>query len=218
MNVLPVANLPYSSTPVAHLTLISDAKARTKRFAICSADGSPVYYRRFFDCEFNGEQSSSEIEAARLAVWLASTVKKIVGADVMRLTLKVDAKWLTWANEVANGGKRGGKARALGNFAQKMNVVLDVVHIRGTSNPADQYTIATGSKKWQDNDWNALVSKTGQTRSQTPKIVSCHMGPKRRKSLAIGGGAFGGGSLLANQDLEDIQEIKDGLKKLGTVS
>jgi hypothetical protein len=157
MNILSVANSPRSLI-VANLTLISDAKARTKRFAICSGDGKPVWYGRFLDCEFNGEQSSSEMAVAKKAVWLASKIKLMIGSPVIRLTLKVDAQWLTWANEVANGGRRGGKARALGEYAQKMNVILNVVHIRGTSNPADQYTVGSGLKKWQGNNWNALVT------------------------------------------------------------
>lgn len=159
MNILSAVNVTDSFT-AANLTLISDAKARTKRFAICSGDGKPLWYGRFFDCEFNGEQSSSEMAVAKKAVWLASKIKGMIGADVIRLTLKVDAQWLTWANEVANGGKRGGKARALGEYALEKNVILNVVHIRGTANPADQYTVAGGLKNWQDNDWNTIVNQT----------------------------------------------------------
>lgn len=216
MNILSVVNLPRR-TIFADLTLISDAKARTKRFAICDGEGRPVYYRRFLDCEFNGEQSSSEMAAAQKAVWLAAKVKNIIGADVIQLTLKVDAQWLTWANEVAIGGKRGGKARALGHFAQKMNVVLCVEHIRGTTNPADQYTVASGSKKWQDNDWNALV-KTGQIRSQPSELSSSDKSCKRRKAQVVKSGTFGPIDFLADPDLEDIQEVRDSLKKLEAFS
>lgn len=146
----------------ASLILFADAKARTQRFAICNAKGEPVWYGRFFDDDrdFNGEQSSGEMAAAKKAVWFASKIKDTIGAEAIRLTLKIDAEWLTWANEVGSptdDGKRGGKARSLGEMAQRFGVVLTVEHIAGVSNPADQYTVAHGFKKWQDNDLTALV-------------------------------------------------------------
>lgn len=143
----------------ASLILFADAKARTSRFAICNAKGEPVWYGRFFgdDRDFNGEQSSGEMAAAKKAVWFASKIKDTIGAEAIRLTLKIDAEWLTWANEVRSGGTSGGKARPLGEMAQRLGVVLTVEHIAGVSNPADQYTVASGFKKWQDNDLTALV-------------------------------------------------------------
>lgn len=131
------------------ITLYSDAKASRDRFAICDAGGRPLWYGKFFDSDrdYNGEQSSGEMAAAKKAVWLASNIPHGEGTEI-HLTLKVDAEWLTWANNVAAGEKGGGKARALGLYAQKLGVVLDVVHIPGATNPADKYTVCPGFKKY----------------------------------------------------------------------
>ena len=138
---------------VSHeLVLFSDAKARTGRFAICDADGQPVWYGRFFDDDrdFNGEQSSGEMAAAKKAAWLASRVAAGVNGSV-HLTLRVDAKWLTWANCRAAGDyKTGGKARSLSEAAERLGVVLTVEHVAGAANPADKWTTASGYQRWQD--------------------------------------------------------------------
>ena len=150
----------------ASLIFFCDAKARTDRFAICNAKGEPIWFGKFFDDDrdYDGEQSSGEMAAAKKAVWLASKVKAMIGAEAIRLTLNIDAEWLCWANEVGkpnDDGKRGGKARALGELARKLGIVLTVEHIPGVDNPADQYTVATGFKKWQDNDLRALAVTNG---------------------------------------------------------
>jgi hypothetical protein len=138
------------------VTFYSDAKASAERFAICDRGGSPVWYGRFFDDDrdFDGEQSSGEMAAAKKAVWLASKVAQAVGG-VVRLTLKVDAEWLTWAN--GTDPRRGGGARDLRCAAQRLGVVLEVEHIAGTSNPADEYTTGHGFARWQDTDLAGLV-------------------------------------------------------------
>lgn len=143
----------------ASLTLYTDAKARTDRFAICDRKGEPVWFGKFFDNDrdYDGEQSSGEMAAAKKAVWLASKVKETIGASAISLTLKVDAEWLCWANEVATGGKAGGKARPLGEMAQRYGIVLTVEHVPGVDNPADRYTVTTGFQKWQDTDLRGLI-------------------------------------------------------------
>jgi hypothetical protein len=153
----------------AYLTLYADAKARTKRFAICSGKENPVWYGTFFGWEYDGEQSSGEMAAAKKAVWLASKVKEIVGADITQLTLKVDAEWLTWANQVTKGKAGGGKARALGEYAQQVNVVLNVVQVPGAENPADQYTVTSGFKKWRDNKWSVIVARATESHNYENK-------------------------------------------------
>lgn len=130
------------------ITLFSDAKASHERFAICNANGDPVWHGRFFDDDrdFDGEQSSGELAAAKKAVWLASKVAERHGTTVL-LDLRVDAEWLTWAN--ATDG-RGGKAQELARAAARLGVALEVHHIPGALNPADRWTVAKGFKKWQD--------------------------------------------------------------------
>jgi len=145
------------------LTLYSDANASHSRFAICDRDGKPLWYGRFFDNdrEFDGEQSSGEMAAAKKAVWLAGKIKEAIGADSLRLTLMVDAEWLCWANEALKpdwNGKTGGKAKFLAFAAKKAGVDLDVQHVRGVDNPADPWTTAAGFKKWSDNDLAALAA------------------------------------------------------------
>ena len=152
----------------ASLTLITDAKARTDRFAVCDRNGNPVWFGKFFedDRDYNGEQSSGEMAAAKKAVWLASKVKDALGAAAIRLTLKVDAEWLCYANAVAGNpmdNKTGGKARPLGELAQRYGIVLNIQHISGVSNPADKYTVCSGFKKWQDADLLALVDPAPTT-------------------------------------------------------
>jgi hypothetical protein len=51
----------------------------------------------------------------------------------------------------------GGRARALGDLAIRSGVVLTVEQIAGGKNPADQYTISAGFKKWQDTDLTTLI-------------------------------------------------------------
>jgi len=145
------------------LTMFSDAKARTDRFAICDAAGAPLWFGKFFDRDkdYAGEQSSGELAAATKAVWLASKIKEHVGADTIGLTLKVDAEWLTYANGVALGEESEGKARALGAAARRLGVLLTVEWVSGSKNPADKYTISRGFKSWKDNDLKALVVEPG---------------------------------------------------------
>jgi hypothetical protein len=139
------------------LTLFSDAKAKNDRFGITDKDGNPVWYGKFFDSDldYNGEQSSGEMAAAKKAVWLASQVAKAVGGTV-KLKLMVDAEWLTWANSTDG---RGGKAKRLKETADKLCVILSVEHIPGKTNPADYYTVCTGFQSYKEVDLASLVER-----------------------------------------------------------
>ena len=144
------------------VTLYSDAKASKNRFGITDGSGSPVWYGLFFDNDrdYNGEQSSGEMAAAKKAVWLAGQIKEKIGAGAIRLRLMVDAEWLTYANRVGapdDNGKGGGKARVLGELARRSGVVLNVEWISGARNPADAYTICSGFRRWQENDLAGLA-------------------------------------------------------------
>ena len=145
----------------AFITLFSDAKASKDRFAICRHDGLPVWYGRFFDSDrdYNGEQSSGEMAAAKKAVWLASKVKEHFGLTEVNLTLKVDAQWLRYANWVAAEVKGGGKARTLGLAAIRLGVRLTVEWIPGKKNPADEYTVCKGYLSWKDIDLESLIDQ-----------------------------------------------------------
>ncbi len=101
----------------------------------------------FYDKDYNGEQSSGELAAAKKAVWLASKVAERLGG-VVELELRVDAEWLCWANNLEDN--RGGKARLLAQAAQLHGVALDVTHILGRDNPADKWTTANGYLPWRD--------------------------------------------------------------------
>jgi hypothetical protein len=57
---------------------------------------------------------------------------------------RVDAQWLSWAT--ATDG-RGGKAKSLKRYADKLGVVLNVSWVCGAENPADRYTTCDGYQK-----------------------------------------------------------------------
>jgi hypothetical protein len=135
-----------------HLTLITDAKARTRRFGICHADGTPAWHGRFFDDDrdFDGEQSSGELACAKKAVWLASKVKDTLGVPALRLTLKVDAQWLCYQDHAKQ------KGYILTQLARKHDIELYVEWIAGSTNPADALTICHGFQKYD-------VAATAQT-------------------------------------------------------
>jgi len=131
--------------------LVTDAAASHSRYAVTTADGTPVWFGRFFDDDEGAEQSAAELAAAQKAVWVTGKLAKRNGRPT-RLILTVDAEWLTWANESAGGveSKRGGKAKQLARAARKAGIDLRVEWTSGKTNVADRYTRTTGYLKWQD--------------------------------------------------------------------
>jgi hypothetical protein len=133
------------------VTLYTDAKASAGRYGICDKIGNVVMHGRFFDDDDAGEQSRAELCAAKKAVWLASKIKEAVGATAIKLTLLVDAQWLVWQDHA------GQKGYVLTQMARKYNIQLSVEWIPGSENPADKWTVASGYKKWSDNDLVSLA-------------------------------------------------------------
>ena len=135
------------------VTLYVDAKASHNRFGITDEDGNVLWYGKFFDNDqdYNGEQSSGELAAAKKAVWLASKIKEAVGDDAIKLILFVDAQWLTYQDHP------GQKGYALTQISKKYDIDLNVEWIPGTDNPADKWTVSSGYKKWSDNDIASLA-------------------------------------------------------------
>lgn len=134
------------------IVLFSDAKASHDRFGICDDNGAVLWYGRFFADDrdgYNGEQSSGELSAALKAIWLARQIANAAGARAAKLTLIVDANWLCTLS---------GKAQALAIAARKANLDLAMEWIRGTENPADEWTTVGGFKKWSDNDLAASAT------------------------------------------------------------
>lgn len=43
--------------------------------------------------------------------------------------------------------------------AKRFGLILNVEWIPGTQNPADEWTVATGFKKWSDNDLASLAKE-----------------------------------------------------------
>lgn len=125
------------------ITLYSDAKASNDRYAICDQSGEVVWAGRFFQEHI--EQSACEMAAAKKAVWLAKKIREQNNLETIVLNLKVDAQWLTYAENVQYGSTRhGGKALQLGHLAEKYNVVLKMNWIPGKENPADKFTVCKG--------------------------------------------------------------------------
>lgn len=145
------------------VTLYSDAKASAGRFAICSKNGEPIWFGRFFETDaFNGEQSSGEKSAALKAIWLASKIKEAADVESLRLKLIVDANWLCTLS---------GKSAELQTTAARHGIDLAMTWTAGKSNPAEQWTTAKGFKKWDDNDLAALVVETTKEEIETEESV-----------------------------------------------
>jgi len=134
-------------------TLYVDAKASADRFAITDEDGNVLWYGRFFDNDrdYDGEQSSAELAAAKKAVWFAGKIKETLNEDAIRLNLYVDAQWLLYQDHP------GQKGFVLTQLANRYNVQLNLEWIPGKDNPADEWTTASGYQKWSENDLSALA-------------------------------------------------------------
>lgn len=145
------------------LILFTDAKVSRNKFALTDAQGEVIWYGSFFE-EWVDEQSVGEMEAAKKAIWLAGKWKQTNQLPSLKLELRVDAEWLTWANAATSGeanskGKpAGGKARKLAYAAEKAGVELHVVWVRGTSNPADKWTTEGGYQKYSDYTGDAFAA------------------------------------------------------------
>ena len=152
------------SEQVTHtVVLYSDAKAKNDRFGITDKDGNPLWYGLFFDNDrdYEGDQASGEMAAAKKAVWLASKIAAMTKGGTIKLILRVDAQWLIWANPstFVQDQSKGGKAVELRKAAERLGVVLFVEWIKGENNPADEYTTCKGFKKWQDNNYLAELAE-----------------------------------------------------------
>lgn len=156
------------SSVTHEVELFVDAKARCQRFAICGPDQKVAWFGIFFedDQSFSygdrNEQSACECAAARKAIWFASKIKEATGAAAIRLTLNVDANWLCTL---------AGKASILATDARRFNIELNMNWISGTSNPADQFTTASGFKKWSDNNLTAMAQPIS-AESSTEAVTS----------------------------------------------
>ncbi|MBL0319662.1 MAG: hypothetical protein IPP74_10315 [Alphaproteobacteria bacterium] len=126
------------------LTLITDADKSLNRYAVCDGHGGVLWHGKFFEHE-PATQFEAEIEAAKKALWLAGKVKERIGAQGIRLTIKLDAEWLSFQGDVLKGQ------------ARKNNIELHMINVPGVENPADKWTTETGFKKWQENDLSILA-------------------------------------------------------------
>lgn len=133
------------------VTLYVDAKASHGRYGITDGNGNVVMHGRFFDNDDAGEQSRAELCAADKAVWFASKVKEAIGAAAIALTLYVDAQWLTYQQ---HGGQKGYR---LTQTARRHNIIISVQWVPGKNNPADKWTVASGYKKWSENNLAAIA-------------------------------------------------------------
>lgn len=117
------------------ITLYSDAKASTGRFAVVYNKDNPLWVGTFFSQDNAGEQSRAELAAAKKAVWFAGKLREELELPVMRLKLYVDAEWLLHFDSEKT------KAYPLFLAAKAAKMVLDVRWIAGKDNPADRYTL-----------------------------------------------------------------------------
>lgn len=150
---------PETSEPLK-LSLYCDGNHWNNEFSICDRKGRLIWADRFPVNERNSGKNtfSAELAAAMCAVILADRVRQAKGASRIAATVMSDAQWLVWANTVASGDKRGGKARKLGVLAQKLNVLLNVEYVPEAQNPAASYARAGVIRKWKEIDLRSLVS------------------------------------------------------------
>lgn len=113
--------------------------------------GTAVDNSKFFDNDDADEQSRAELCAASKAIYFANKTKEALGLSSILLNLNVDAQWLTYQD---HSGQKGYK---LTQQARKNNIRLNVIWLPGVENPADKWTVASGYKRYQDNDFALLV-------------------------------------------------------------
>lgn len=122
------------------ITLYTDFKMRTDKFAVCDGRGNVVGFGKSFE---ELEQSAGELWTALKALDIAASAKRNLKLAAIRLNLFVDAQWLT---------SLSGKAEILATTARKFGIELNIQWIPGTTNPADEWTTAGG---YQKIDWTA---------------------------------------------------------------
>lgn len=140
------------------ITFYSDYKLGTNRFAITDENGAPLWYGKDFDAP--SSQAQGELNAGKKAVWLAGKVREMFDLPSIKLTLNVDAQWLTYQSDPKQKGYE------LTRLAEKYNVILDVNWVNGEDNPADAYTTknASGYQKWSDvsiDEFRVLIKQKG---------------------------------------------------------
>lgn len=133
------------------ITLYTDFKMKTDKFAVCDRSKNVVGFGKTFE---ELEQSQGELWTALKALDIAASAKRNLKIQAIRLNLFVDAQWLT---------SLSGKAEILATTARKFGIELNIQWIPGTTNPADEWTTAAS---YQKIDWTAtgdLVSKIGES-------------------------------------------------------
>lgn len=116
------------------LDLYTDYASKYDRFAITDSQGNGLWYGKSFE---SLEQSEGEKDAVCKAIYLAGKTRQQAGiaSNCLLLTVYTDAEWLTYWN---NGNDN--KAASLKYEAGKAGIELDIVHIPGSDNPADDLT------------------------------------------------------------------------------
>lgn len=139
------------------ISLYSDYKLSTNKFAITDENGKPLWYGVDFDNPT--AQTEGELNAAKKAIWLAQKIAELKGEKGVKLNLYVDAQWLVFQSSSKQKGYE------LKRLADRYNVSLNTTWIPGKDNPADEYTTASDYLKWSDNSsedlFALLETKTG---------------------------------------------------------
>ncbi len=130
------------------VTLYSDAKAKSDRFAITDQNGNGLWYGNFFDDDkdYNGDQQSAEISCAKKAIFLASKIKEARNLQSMRLNLfvsfeEIDQKTLNM----------------FAGLSKKHNLELKIQPVPSSLNPAGKLISARGFKKYSSNDLSNIA-------------------------------------------------------------
>ncbi len=131
------------------VTLIADAEQTNKRYAICDIIGNVLWHGKFFDYEPES-QADAQLDAAKKAIWLAGKIKETIKSPAIRLNLRVDAEWISWQDS---------DRRVLEMLAKKNSIELKIDPVPSSDNLADNWTVKTGFKKWQENDLETLAIK-----------------------------------------------------------
>jgi len=121
------------------VTLFCDGKSSADRIAVTNCATGVLYAGQAgLGIPSNGDNTDHELAGALKALEIANAARLAAGLPVLAVTLNYDAQWM---------GGMVGKAKPLRDFSRANNLLVTMVHIAGTDNPADEWTVGGGERR-----------------------------------------------------------------------